>query len=110
MQYTYMANGLRYSKAGDSGTTVHVWDGQQIAADVSDAGTTRYIRGVNLLKADDGNAEHFYLYNAHGDVVLLANSSGAVTKDYDYDAFGTSTIAGIVTGAMAGATARLSSL
>ena len=88
MQYTYMANGLRYSKANDSGTTIHVWDGQQIAADVSDTGVTRYVRGVNLLKADDGNAERFYLYNAHGDVVQLTDGSGTVTKNYDYDAFG----------------------
>ena len=72
----------------DSGTTIRVWDGQQIAADVSDTGVTRYVRGVNLLKADDGNTEHFYLYNAHGDVVQLTDGSGTVTKDYDYDAFG----------------------
>ena len=43
---------------------------------------------MNLLKADDGNSGHFYLYNAHGDVVQLTDDSGTVTKDYDYDAFG----------------------
>ncbi len=30
----------------------------------------------------------YYLYNAHGDVVRLTNGSGAVTKTYNYDAFG----------------------
>lgn len=30
----------------------------------------------------------YYHYNAHGDVVQLTNSSGTVTKDYTYDAFG----------------------
>ena len=30
----------------------------------------------------------WYLYNAHGDVVQLTDSSGAVTKSYDYDPYG----------------------
>jgi len=38
-----------------------------------------------LLASDDFG---YYLYNAHGDVVQLADGSGAVTKDYNYDAFG----------------------
>jgi len=45
----------------------------------------RYLRGITLLASD---AHGYYLFNAHGDVVQLADGSGAVTKDYDYDAFG----------------------
>jgi RHS repeat-associated protein len=30
----------------------------------------------------------YYLYNGNGDVVQLANDSGVVTKNYQYDAFG----------------------
>jgi RHS repeat-associated protein len=43
-----------------------------------------YTRGINLIK----NSVYYYLYNAHGDVVQLTDESGAVTKDYHYDAFG----------------------
>ena len=45
----------------------------------------RYVRGITLLALD---VHGYYLYNAHGDVVQLADGSGAVTKAYDYDAFG----------------------
>jgi len=44
-----------------------------------------YTRGINLIASD---VHGYYLYNAHGDVVQLADGSGVVTKDYDYDAFG----------------------
>jgi len=45
----------------------------------------RYVRGITLLASD---VHGYYLFNAHGDVVQLADGSGIVTKDYDYDAFG----------------------
>ena len=44
-----------------------------------------YTRGINLIESD---VHGYYLYNAHGDVVQLADGSGVVAKDYDYDAFG----------------------
>jgi RHS repeat-associated protein len=43
-----------------------------------------YTRGINLIKS----SVYYYLYNAHGDVVQLADDNGEVTKDYRYDAFG----------------------
>ncbi len=30
----------------------------------------------------------YFVFDAHGDVVQLTNSSGTVTRSYDYDAFG----------------------
>ena len=69
-------------------SVVHIWDGSNIVMDVDgDDGAVidRYIRGITLLASD---VQGYYLYNAHGDVVQLADGSGAVTKDYDYDAFG----------------------
>lgn len=46
-----------------------------------------YIRGANLIYADDGN-RNYYHFNAHGDVVALTNESGTKTKSYSYNAFG----------------------
>ena len=47
-----------------------------------------YLWGVNPVYRESGSDTSYYLYNAHGDVVQLANASGAITTTYDYDAFG----------------------
>ena len=51
-------------------------------------GTATYIRGLSLVAAVRDGTRTYYHYNAHGDVVQLTNSSGTVTKNYTYDAFG----------------------
>jgi hypothetical protein len=38
----------------------------------------RYVRGVGLLLSDSSAGQKFYLYNGHGDVVQLADSSGVI--------------------------------
>jgi RHS repeat-associated protein len=51
--------------------------------------TGKYIRGINLIAAEDGaGVRKYYLFNGHGDVVQLANTTGDGVKSYDYDAFG----------------------
>jgi RHS repeat-associated protein len=82
--YIYAASNLRHSKTTAGVTTTHIWDGSNISLDIVDGTATKYIRGIGLISSDDT----FYLYNAHGDVVQLTDSSGVVTKSYDYDAFG----------------------
>ena len=95
--YKYNASGLRYEKTVDGQTINHVWDGnQQIVADVVDNQFYEadcYIRGTNLVAKYNycnGNKSEYtyYTQNAHGDVVNLTDSTGAVTKTYKYDAFG----------------------
>ncbi len=89
--YTYNGDGLRISKTVNGVMTRHVWDGSQIALELNGAGTVtqKYIRGINLIAAENGSGvRSYYLYNGHGDVVKLANSSGDAIKSYDYDAFG----------------------
>ena len=46
-----------------------------------------YIRGLNLIASRTDEAITYYHYNAHGDVVQFTDSTGAVVKDYTYDAF-----------------------
>ncbi len=87
--YTYRTDGLRHSKTSAEGSTVHLWDGSNIIADIgADDNVTTYLRGVNLIMSDDGEESKYYLYNGHGDVVQLADDSGDVLWYYDYDAFG----------------------
>ena len=89
-EYTYRPDGLRHSKTVDGVTTTHVWDGQNIVLDMNGTGavTAKYIRGVNLIAAETAGARKYYLYNAHGDVVNLTDTTGTSVKSYDYDAFG----------------------
>ena len=86
--YTYNGDGLRMSKTVDGTTTRHIWDGTNIAGDVTNGTVTKYIRGIQLISSKTGSNESFYTYNAHGDVVQLTNGSGDITKQYSYDAFG----------------------
>ena len=87
--YKYRPDGLRFSKTSSGEETVHIWDGANIVGDVANGTVSAtYVRGINLIASKSGSTFTYYLYNGHGDVVQLANASGAVTKTYDYDAFG----------------------
>ena len=67
---------------GPANTAIALYDGDPALA------TTAYIRGLSLVAAVRDGVRTYYHYNAHGDVVQLTNSSGTVTKNYTYDAFG----------------------
>jgi len=88
-QYTYRPDGLRASKTVNGVRTAHVWNGQNLVLDI-DGSTVRgtYVRGIGLIRSTIASTTSWYLHNAHGDVVQLANQSGTVTRNYDYDAFG----------------------
>ena len=87
--YAYFPSGLRASKTVDDTATDFVLDGDQAVLELTGGSiTAKYIRGINLICSTIGSATNYYLYNGHGDVVQLANASGMVTKEYDYDAFG----------------------
>ncbi len=95
--YKYNTNGLRYEKTVNGQRINHVWDAaQQIIADIYHGDYYEadcYIRGTNLAaKYRYQNAVKsdytYYIQNAHGDVVNLVDSTGAITKTYKYDAFG----------------------
>ena len=74
------------SRCGST-VTVHLWNGANIVADIDGNDIVVYVRGVNLIYADDGD-KTYYHFNAHGDVVALTNESGNKTKSYSYSAFG----------------------
>ncbi|NLY18082.1 MAG: hypothetical protein GX045_03835 [Clostridiaceae bacterium] len=88
-EYRYNADGLRTKKVINGTETRHIWDSWNIAAEPT--GTTitaKYTRGINLIHSDMAGTVNYYLFNGHGDVIQLTNSSGSVIKTYDYDAFG----------------------
>ena len=81
--YTYRPDGLRRSVQG----RVHIWDSGNIIADIGTE-TVYYIRVLTLIYAKNGETKTYYRFNGHGDVIALANSSGAIIKRYKYDSFG----------------------
>jgi YD repeat-containing protein len=89
--YTYRWDGLRTSKTVNGVTTQHIWDGDQMALELDGAGnvTSKYVRGINLINAQDATGTtRYYLYDGHGDVIQLTDAAGNVIKSYEYDAFG----------------------
>ena len=84
--YAYYPDGMRKSKkVGTAAAIEHVWLNDEIALDLSGSTViSSYIQGNKLIASDYG----WYQYNAHGDVVSLADGSGYVTRNYDYDPFG----------------------
>ena len=44
----------------------------------------KVVAQTNLLE----NTIYYYLYNGHGDVVQIVNTSGSVVNSYDYDIWG----------------------
>ena len=95
--YKYDVDGLRISKTVDGHSIDQIWnDDKQIAVDAD--GSNPYkaqidIRGTNLLAGCEfvqavKSDYTYYTQNAHGDVVNLTDNNGAVTKTYQYDAFG----------------------
>jgi len=87
IEYAYKIDGLRVSKTVDGDKTIHVWDGQNIVLETDGNGRVKdvYTRGLNLIKSNENG---YYVYNSHGDVVSIVNSSGVITKTYGYDVFG----------------------
>jgi RHS repeat-associated protein len=66
---------------------VHIWDSGNIIADIGTE-TVYYIRVLTLIYAKKCETKTYYRFNGHGDVIALANSSGAIIKRYKYDSFG----------------------
>ena len=86
-QYTYKADNMRISKTVNGETTNHIWDGSNIVAETNGLGSVidAYVRGGGLISS---NQHGYYLFNGHGDVVQITDSTGNVLRDYDFDAFG----------------------
>ena len=90
VSFAYDEKGLRLSKTVNDvvtrytysqGELIHVLDGSDVMRIRRDPNGQPMTIGFN-------GSEHFYLYNAQGDVVAIANYSGQVVVEYTYDAWG----------------------
>ena len=86
--YAYNAQGIRTAKVTFSTRTNYLLDGANVVGERLNGEYVSYLRGANLISRTSEDGTAFYLFNAHGDVTGLADSTGASTRAYDYDAFG----------------------
>ena len=95
-QYDYNAEDYRVRKTvmDDAGLreTLYFYEGSHVVYEADDAGsiTARNVYGTNLIRRSVDGQSYAYLYNAHGDVVMLVDmATGEPAGTYCYDAFGT---------------------
>ena len=87
--YAYNADGLRISKTVDGELTGFILEGGYVVAETNATSiVNKYVYGNGLIYQTTGSTKTFYNFNGHGDVTQLVNTSGVVTKNYNYDAFG----------------------
>ena len=87
--YTYNPSGARRTKTVNGVTTNFVWNGSNLAYEKANGEENYYyydVTGITSAKTD-GVVKN-YLKNSHGDVTAIADSTGTITNDYVYDAFG----------------------
>lgn len=91
----YDAYGNRVAKTAGGSTTQYLVDDRnltgyaQVLEEIS-AGTVQrvYTYGLNRISQNQASGTSFYGYDGHGNVRLLTDSTGVVTDQYDYDAYG----------------------
>ncbi|RKP54133.1 RHS repeat protein [Cohnella endophytica] len=91
--FDYSPDGLRYRKT--TGSTIKQYRynaNQEVISEVnsSNVATANYVRGDRLLVKKDvtTNKDYYYLYNGHGDVIQMIDTSGKVVNSYEYDEWG----------------------
>jgi RHS repeat-associated protein len=92
--FTYNGDGQRVQKQDSTGTTNHVWDGENILFETTGGNTIQVVYTLepevygNLVSQSRGGSDSFYLFDALGSARQLASSAASVTDTYLYDSFG----------------------
>ena len=88
--YTYNENGIRTSKTVDNVTTTYYLDGTNIIEQI--AGNTvlhfYYDSNDEVIGFEYNSDNYYYVKNATGDVVGIADSDGNIVASYTYDPWG----------------------
>ncbi|KWX77768.1 hypothetical protein AML91_07025 [Paenibacillus jilunlii] len=96
--FKYYADGMRFMKTnGNTQTQVNYnLNGEVISQEKIVSGVfveqANFVRGDRVLvkkdKKNNSVTDYYYLYNGHGDVVQIVDTSGAVINNYTYDEWG----------------------
>ena len=94
--FVYDGDGQRVQKQDSTGTTNHVWDGQNILLETNASNIVQVVYSLepnvygNLISQSRSGVDSFFLFDAVGSTRQLANSAGSVIDSYIYDSFGNS--------------------
>ncbi len=85
--YKYDADGIR---TGKTGTQYFVDLNGNVISEAGDDGQAQaeIVYGNRALARKADGQWYYYLYNAHGDVIGLADAAGNIVNSYEYDAWG----------------------
>ncbi len=92
--FTYNGDGQRVQKQDSTGTTNHVWDGQNVLLETNASNIIQVVYTLepllygNLISQSRSGSDSFYVFDGLGSTRQLANSTGSVTDTYLYDSFG----------------------
>jgi YD repeat-containing protein len=82
--FTYNGDGLRVQKIDSTGTTNHVWDGQNILLETNASNIIQVVYALepsiygNLISQSRSGVDTFYVFDALGSTRQLASSTGSV--------------------------------
>lgn len=85
-EYEIGVDGLRWRKKTDAQITNYLYDdaGNLLCEDDD----TYVVCDNRVIAKKIGNVYYYYVYNAHGDVVMLVDETGNIKNTYQYDAWG----------------------
>ena len=92
--FTYNGDGQRVQKIDSTGTTKHVWDGQNILLETDASNIIQVVYTLqpmlygNLISQGRSGITSFYLFDGLGSTTQLGEQHGSVTDSYLYDSFG----------------------
>jgi RHS repeat-associated protein len=92
--FLYNGDGQRVQKQDSTGTTKHVWDGQNILLETDGSNIIQVVYTLepalygNVISQRRGGVTSFYLFDGLGSTRQLANSTGSVTDSYLHDSWG----------------------
>ena len=94
--YQYNAQGYRVEKQVNGNGTNFLYEGDKVVLETDTANNQTAFQGYGTslvyrstsASSELGAMSYYYLYNAHGDVTSLIDTTGNVAVSYDYDAFG----------------------
>ncbi len=98
--FAYNGDGQRVQKQDSTGTTKHLWDGQNILLETNASNVVQVVYTLkpelygNLISQRRSGSTSFYLFDGLGSTSQLANNTGSVTDNYLYDSFGNILLSG----------------
>ncbi len=89
-EYSYNSAGKRIQKTTNDNTINFVYDSDNVILELDENGnevaTNTY--GLNLIKRETEDTEGYYVYNGHGDVTKVIDTTNEELNTYVYDEFG----------------------